>query len=73
MATHCVQMKFWGVQNATFDKNLHENERIRIILGFAIIFIGTGWGGGVGVGGAWLVLCFEIKVLSDQWVSARKT
>ena len=39
MATHCVQMKFQGMQNATFDKNPHANERIGILLGCAISFI----------------------------------
>ena len=29
-------MNFWGVQNATFDENPYENERIRVILGCAI-------------------------------------
>ena len=36
MATRGVQMNFWGVQNATFDENPYENERIRVILGCAI-------------------------------------
>ena len=35
MATQGVQMKFYGVQNATFDENPHENERILVILGCA--------------------------------------
>ena len=39
MATQGVQMKFEGVQNATFDENPHENERIRVILGCAIGFL----------------------------------
>ena len=43
MATQGVQMKFWGVQNATFDENPHENERIRVILGYAISSIATKW------------------------------
>ena len=36
MATPGMQMEFKGVQNATFDENPHENERIRVILGCAI-------------------------------------
>ena len=36
MATQGVQMKFQGVQNATFDENHQENERIWAILGCAI-------------------------------------
>ena len=28
MATQGVQMNFWCVQNATFDENPYENERI---------------------------------------------
>ena len=39
MATQGVQMKFCGVQNATFDENPHENERIWVILGCAISLI----------------------------------
>ena len=39
MATQGVQMKFWGVQNATFDENPHESGRIRVILGCAISLI----------------------------------
>ena len=39
MATQDVQMKFLGVQIATFDENPHENERIGVILGCAICFI----------------------------------
>ena len=35
MATQGVLMKFQGVQNATFDENPHENERIVVILGCA--------------------------------------
>ena len=35
MATQGVQMKIQGVQNATFDENPHENERIWVILGCA--------------------------------------
>ena len=36
MSTHGVQMKFYGVQNDSFDENPHENERIGVILGCAI-------------------------------------
>ena len=39
MATQGVQLKFWGVQNADFEENPHENERIGVILGCAISFI----------------------------------
>ena len=35
MATQGVLMKLQGVQNATFDENPHENERIVVILGCA--------------------------------------
>ena len=31
MATQGVQMNFCGVQNATFDENPYENERIWVI------------------------------------------
>ena len=46
MATQGVQMKFQGVQNATFDENPRENERIWAILGCAISSIARakhGW------------------------------
>ena len=36
MATQGVQINFQGVQNATFDENSYENERIRVVLGCAI-------------------------------------
>ena len=36
MTTQGVQMKFQGVQNANFDENPHENQRIKVILGCAI-------------------------------------
>ena len=32
MANQGVQMKLQGVQNATFDENPHENQRIVVIL-----------------------------------------
>ena len=35
MVTRSVQMKFYDVQNATSDENLHENERIRVNLGYS--------------------------------------
>ena len=36
MATQGVQINFQGVQNATFDENSYENERISVVLGCAI-------------------------------------
>ena len=30
-------MKFWGVQNDTFEENSHENEKIGVILGCALL------------------------------------
>ena len=52
MATHSVQMKFWGVQNDTFEENSHENERIRMILECAISFIARAKHGCTG---GWLI------------------
>ena len=54
MATQCVQMKFYGVQNTTFDENPHENERIMVISGCAISLIARAKHGCTG---GWLILC----------------
>ena len=54
MATQGVQMNFWGVQNATFDENPYENERIRVILGCAISSITRAKHRCTG---GWLILC----------------
>ena len=53
MATQDVQMKFYGVQNATIDENPHENERIRVILGCAISSIARAKFSNTG---GWLIL-----------------
>ena len=55
MATQGVQMKFQGVQNATFDENPQENERIWAILGCAISSIACAKHGCTG---GWLKLCY---------------
>ena len=55
MTTLGVQMKFQGVQNATFDENPHENERIWVILGCAISPIARAKHGCTG---GWLKLCW---------------
>ena len=54
MATQALQMNFYGVQNATFDKNPYENERILVILGCAISSIARAKHGCTG---GWLILC----------------
>ena len=53
MATKGVQMKFGGVQNATFEENPHQNERIGVILGCAISLIARAKHGCTG---GWLIL-----------------
>ena len=55
MATQGVQMNIWGVQNATFDENPYENERIRVILGCAISSIARAKHRCTG---GWLIRCF---------------
>ena len=52
MAMQGVQMKMWGVQNATFDENPYENERIRVLLGCAISSIARAKHG---CKGGWLI------------------
>ena len=56
MATQGVQMNFWGVQNATFDENPYESERIRVILGCAISSIARAKHRCTG---GWLILCLQ--------------
>ena len=56
MATQGVQMKFWDVQNDTFEENSHENERIGVILGYAISFIARAKHG---CAGGWLILWYK--------------
>ena len=56
MATQGVQMKFYSVQNATFDENPHENEIIWVILGCAISSIARAKHRCTG---GWLKLCYQ--------------
>ena len=56
MATQGVQIKFYGVQNATFHENPHEIERIWVILGCAISSIARAKHGCTG---GWLKLWIE--------------
>ena len=59
MATRGVQMKLQDVQNATFDENPHENERIVVILGCANNIIACAKHGCTG---GWLKLwCVKYK------------
>ena len=53
-------MNFWGVQNATFDENPYENERIRVILGCAINSIARAKHRCTG---GWLIICDRHSVL----------
>ena len=67
MATQGVQMKFKGVQNATFDENPHENERIGVILGRAIGLIACAKHRCTG---GWLKLCLTMireKLHPKEW------
>ena len=64
MATQGVQMKFYDVQNATFDENLHENERIRVILGYAISSIAHAK---YGYTGGWLIYTMLPIVSSPRY------
>ena len=62
MAIQGVQLKFLGVQNATFDENPHENERIRVILGCAISSIASAK---YRCTGGWLMLCPHLKLMAS--------
>ena len=62
MATQGVLMKLQGVQNASFDENPHENERIVVILGCANCIIACAkhrYTGG------WLKLCWCVNMIRE--------
>ena len=62
MATQGVEMTFKGGQNATFDKDINEDERIRMILGSTIGLISHTKHGYMG---GWLTMVYISRPGND--------